>query len=44
MFYRFIFGDESLDNFDDYIETLNSMGLPRLLELKQAQYDRYLDR
>ncbi len=41
MFFRFLFGKESLDQFDAYLEQLNTMGLPRVLELKQASYERY---
>ncbi len=41
---KFLTGDESLDNFDQYLDTLNSMGLPRLLEIQQAAYERFLKR
>lgn len=40
---KFIIGDLSLDAFEtDYLNTLRSMGLNRLLELQQISYDRYL--
>ncbi len=37
---RFITGDSDIDTeWDSYLETLNSQGLPRLLEIYQAAYD-----
>ncbi len=41
MFIKFIMGTESLDNFDKFVNTLNEMGLPRLLEIKQKAFDAY---
>ena len=41
---KFVTGEESLDNFDKYIEQLNSYKLPELLEIEQAAYDRYVNR
>ena len=41
---KFLTGEESLDNFDSFVETMNEMGLPRVLELQQAAYDRFLAR
>lgn len=41
MFFKFLLGKESLDNFDAYVDQLNQMGLPRVLELMQASYTRY---
>ena len=41
MMYKFVMGQESLDSFDKYVEDLNSMGLDKVLEVRQAQYDRY---
>ena len=41
MMLKFITGIESLDNFDSYVETLNSMGLTQLTEVYQAAYSRY---
>lgn len=38
---RFIVGTEPIENFDAYLQELNQLGLPRLLELKQAALDRY---
>ena len=40
MLTRFITGDADIDaEWDSYIETLNSQGLPRLLEIYQTAYD-----
>lgn len=41
---KFMSGEESLDNFASYLETLDSMQLNRMLEIYQAGYDRYLER
>ena len=41
MHIKYITGSESLDTFDSYLSTLKSMGIEDLLEIKQAQYDRY---
>ena len=41
MFSKFIMGQESLDNFDSYLKTLDQLGLPRVLELQSAALDRY---
>lgn len=38
---KFIIGEEPLSNFSKYVETLNSMGLPRLTEIIQKAYDRW---
>jgi len=37
----FITGAEPIENFDKYVETANSMGLQKIIEVKQAQYDRF---
>ena len=37
---KFITGEQSMDTFDDFVSTLNSIGLDKLLEVKQAQFDR----
>lgn len=42
MYVRFIIGNESLENFDNYIQTLKEMGIKKVIEIKQAQYDRYM--
>ena len=44
MFLKFIVGEESLENFDAYLEELNKRGLARYLEIAQKSYDRYAAR
>lgn len=39
---KFIQGEESLDNFDEYVATVESYGLSELLEVYQNAYDRFL--
>lgn len=39
---KFIEGKESLDNYDEYVATVESYGLSQLLEVEQSAYDRYL--
>lgn len=39
---KFIMGVEPLDNFDAYVEKVNSMGLAEVLNVHQAAYDRYM--
>ena len=41
---RFVMGERSLDEYDDFLSELEGMGIGRLVELKQAAYDRYLER
>lgn len=41
---KFIFGTESLDNFDEYVKTIEEMGLPRALEIQNAALERYNNR
>lgn len=41
---KFITGDESLDNFDDFVENMNSKGLTELLAIEQEAYDRFINR
>lgn len=43
MAFKFITGDEDLDDFDAFIETLNSYDLQELLDIEQAAYDRYMN-
>ena len=40
---RFVTGERSLDEYDSFIADLETMGLERLRELRQAAYDRYLE-
>lgn len=42
MIAKFITGDEPLDNFDVFVNKLKEIGIDRVLEIKQAQYDRSL--
>ena len=37
---KFITGAQSLDEFDSYLETLNSIGIDELKAVKQAQFER----
>lgn len=39
---KFITGEESLDNFDDFVKELNKLGLEEILEIQQNAFDRYL--
>jgi len=41
---KFITGEESLDNFDSFLDQLESMNLEEVLEIRQGAYDRYLAR
>lgn len=41
---KFIFGTESLDNFDEYVKTIEGMGLERALEIQNAALERYNSR
>jgi len=36
---RFITGEEPLSNFDNYLETLERMGMNRVMEIRQQSYD-----
>ena len=42
--YAFIFGEESLDNFNAFVEQIKGLGIDRAVEIKQAAYDRYMAR
>jgi putative aldouronate transport system substrate-binding protein len=39
---KFITGAEPLSRWDAYVQTVNRMGLPDLLQSEQSAYDRYL--
>ena len=41
---KFILGTESLDNFPQFVENIKNMGIERAIEIRQAEYDRYLER
>jgi len=38
---KFIFGTESFDKWDNYIQTLKDMKLDRALEIENAALERY---
>lgn len=40
----FIIGSESLDNYSQFVEDIKSMNIERAIEIRQAEYDRYLAR
>ena len=41
---KFIFGDESLDNFDTYVANMEKMGLARAIEIENNALERYNNR
>ncbi len=41
MIIKFIRGEESLDNFEQYLQALDSMGIERLKEIIQVEVDNY---
>ncbi len=41
---KFILGTESLDNFPSFVENIRNMNIDRAIEIRQAEYDRYLER
>ncbi|MCI8951236.1 MAG: extracellular solute-binding protein [Lachnospiraceae bacterium] len=41
MILKFIFGTESLENFDTYVKNIENMGLERALEIQNAALARY---
>lgn len=41
MKFKFIMGEEPIDNFDQFRSTPSSMGIDRLTEIYQGMYDRY---
>lgn len=41
---KFVTGDESLDNFDKFVEELNEYGMAEVLEIMQGGYESYLER
>lgn len=44
MFYKFLFGQESLDNFQEYVSNMEQMGLQKVIQIKQDAVDRYNNR
>ena len=41
---KFIFGTESLDNFDTYVTNIKNMNLEEALDIENAALDRYNSR
>ncbi len=41
---KFINGTESFDNWDDYIATLETLGVEEAIAIQQSAYDRYVNR
>ncbi|NGP46841.1 ABC transporter substrate-binding protein, partial [Bacillaceae bacterium SIJ1] len=41
---KFIMGEEPLDDFGAYVETLKGMGIERAIEINQDALDRYHER
>lgn len=39
---KFVVGEESLDNFDGFVDTLYNMGLEELLEIQNNAYQRFM--
>ena len=45
MFDKFVMGAEPIDNsFDNFVKTIEGMGIQEALDIQQAAYDRYLKR
>ena len=44
MVVKFITGQQSFDNYDSFVKELEKRGIKRVLEIKQASYDRYKNR
>ena len=44
MHYKFIMGQESLDNFDKYVQNVKAMDIDKATEIWQAALDRYNSR
>ena len=41
---KFILGTEPLENFPQFVENIKNMNIDRAIEIRQAEYDRYLAR
>lgn len=44
MLYKFVKGQEPLDNFDSYVDGMKALGIEELIALRQAALDRYIAR
>ena len=42
MLIKFVKGIEPLDRFDDFVKTLERLGIEDVLKVEQQKYDRYL--
>lgn len=43
MLAKFFMGKESLDNWDQFVQKANDMGLAKLTEIEQARYERFIN-
>ena len=41
---KFINGDEPMENYDEFVKTLEGMNVDELTDIYQAAYDRYVNR
>ena len=41
---KFILGDRSLDTYDEFLSTVEGMGLDRMTEIQQEAYDTYMEK
>ena len=44
MFTKFVIGKEPIEKFDEYVETIKKYGIDDVIAVKQAQYDRYMQK
>lgn len=44
MFFKFLTGEEPIENYDKYIEQLKSFGIDELIQMQQSAYDRWKQR
>ena len=42
MFVKFLIGTEPIENYDKFIDTMNSLGMQKALKIKQDAYDRFI--
>ncbi|MBO4367225.1 MAG: ABC transporter substrate-binding protein, partial [Clostridia bacterium] len=42
--YNIVFGEDSIDNWDSYVDQLYTLGIEDAIKVVQAAYDRYLER
>lgn len=41
---KFVMGTRDMSEYDSFVDTLKTMGIERVIEIKQAGYDRYMAR